>query len=320
MMIQNPTNPRRASWPSWDLALSPTRFRRTGQTFSGSASTSRDFPVFPVGAEVRSVTWGELECKNPYQITIDVAMMMKDAADAAGVPIIGVASPFLKCNWDDEAAIAEHLEGLRHCLDLAGIWEAGFVRVFNLWLPKDMHQYVPAFARGLQIFQQEVRSLLPLYPGIRLGIENETTTVAFTAHQTAHFLQRVEMEELGIIWDPANEVAALGEDILPFPDSWEIVRDRAFHIHAKDGKGRGAYYESTIFGEGGVIDWPGQLKVLVEDEHQFWVSLETHWRMGEEHLPKAVTDQPGGADFTTAAAEASSRICMTNLSRMLKEA
>lgn len=144
---------------------------------------------FNCGVELRSVTWGlvgqEEEYKTPFTLPMTAAQGMNYMADEMRVPVIGIASPFLKCGWDDQAAIAMHLEGLKHCLNMADLFHCNLVRVFNFLDPQDPHTFVSAWHRALAIYREEVPRLLDRHPGIRLGLENEFSTVGRTAKLAA---------------------------------------------------------------------------------------------------------------------------------------
>ena len=64
------------------------------------------------GVEIRSV-WD----KPPQALTDDDMSKMKDILDETGIIVIGIASPFFKCNIDNEQERRDHLEILKKCIN-----------------------------------------------------------------------------------------------------------------------------------------------------------------------------------------------------------
>ena len=76
------------------------------QDLSAALKLAKDYRLDAV--EIRSV-----EEKNPFQMTQEDFRKIRAQADAAGLTVCCVASPFFKCDFFDESAIAAHMEGLR---------------------------------------------------------------------------------------------------------------------------------------------------------------------------------------------------------------
>jgi sugar phosphate isomerase/epimerase len=72
-------------------------------------------------------------------------------------------------------------------------------------------------------------------------------------------------------WDPANAFEA-GD--LPFPDGYSAVRQFVQHVHFKDIKG--TPQGGSVYAVEGQIDWSGQIKALVQDGYQGYISVESH--------------------------------------------
>jgi len=73
----------------------------------------------------------------------------------------------------------------------------------------------------------------------------------------------------------------------------------------------------TPVGEG-QVGWREQFAALRRDGYKGYCSLETHWRPSAE-LTAELMNQPGGERYTEGA-EAGSRICLTNIQGLLREA
>lgn len=263
---------------------------------------------FNLGAiEIRSV-WN----KPPQALTPRDIDQMKCALDGTGVQIVGIASPFLKCNIDDMKEREEHLGILQACIKLAKAFDANLIRTFAFWRTDDVDQrwdeIVSAYDEPVKIAENE---------GIILGLENEASTSLATAKLTERFVREIDSPNVRVIWDPANEFYAEGWGETPYPDGYERLKSMMVHVHVKDSaKNRETgNIECVAIGEG-VIDWQSQLQALVDDGYDGYISLETHWRPAR-NLDEDLLNRPGGNTFSEAGAEAS-RICMENLFAMIE--
>lgn len=111
--------------------------------------------------------------------------------------------------------------------------------------------------------------------GLTLAIEVEHICWGHNGRRTAEIVEKVGNPVLGINWDPANAYRA-GEDT-PYPDDYSAVRDLVRHVHFKDAR-TDAQTGERYFDVEGDIDWPGQIKALIEDGYDGFISVETHAR------------------------------------------
>lgn len=107
--------------------------------------------------------------------------------------------------------------------------------------------------------------------GIRLAIETEVGYWADTGAHTAQILRLIGNPALGVTWDPGNAFFA-GDN--PYPTGYQHVREFVHHIHYKDAK-RNRLNELEYVAEG-QIDWASQIKELVRDGYDGFISIETH--------------------------------------------
>ena len=264
---------------------------------------------FNLGAiEIRSV-WN----KPPQALTTHDIDQMKRVLDGTGIQIVGIASPFLKCDIDDLKAREEHLEILRACIKLAKAFDANLIRTFAFWKMDDVEErwseIVSAYDEPVKIAESE---------GIILGLENEASTSLATAKLTGRFVREIDSSNVRVVWDPANEFHAEGWGETPYPDGYERLKCMMVHVHVKDSaKNRDTgKIECVAIGEG-VIDWKNQLQALVDDGYDGYISLETHWRPALK-IDEGLLNRPGGSSFSEAGEEAS-QICMKNLFAMIEK-
>ena len=124
---------------------------------------------------------------------------------------------------------------------------------------------------------------------------------ANTGVNTAAVLEAVGSPALRALWDPGNDYVSGG---VPYPDGYEAVRTHVAHVHVKDARVVDAAAGLTrweAIGEG-EIDYPGQIRGLLEDGYAGVIALETHWR-------------PAGGS-----AESASRHSFANLLELVREA
>jgi L-ribulose-5-phosphate 3-epimerase len=253
------------------------------------------------GAELRMV-----DGKN----IIDLSDAELDAAlkivHAAGLKVVSIASPLLKCTLPDAPPIDERFQQdvfaskhtfedqprlAKRAFEIAKRSGAKIVRVFSYWRVTD-----PA-----AVFERVVDALQDLSDraadhDLIIGLENEHACNIATAQDTARVLAAVDHENLKVVWDPANAYVS-GEE--PFPNGYKMLEARRIaHVHAKDCTLEGHKPLWCELGEGD-IDWKGQFAALRNDGYTGYINLETHW------------PGPGGDKFE------GSRICGRNLKNMV---
>jgi sugar phosphate isomerase/epimerase len=258
------------------------------------------------GIEIRSV-WD----KPPQNITEDDMSTMKSMIDKAGLDIVGIASPFYKCDIDNAQERTNHIQILRKCIKMAKFFDTNIVRGFAFWNTGKTEEL---WDQILSYYQEPVK--IAESEGIIIGLENEASTSLSTAKLTAKFITESDSPNVKGIWDPANEVYAKGGE-KPFPDAYNRMKKHIIHCHAKDaGNNEKGEPESVPVGTG-VIDWKGQIKELLDSGYKGYLSLETHWRP-KKALSEDLLNRPGGSAFSEAGEEAS-RICLDNIFGILKE-
>ena len=106
---------------------------------------------------------------------------------------------------------------------------------------------------------------------LKLVIENEAGFWADTGERTSRIIHAVNHPALGANWDPGN--AFFAGDI-PYPDGFSAVHDKVQHVHYKDAmcdeQGKPFYCNE------GDIDWQGQIRHLLKDGYDGYISIETH--------------------------------------------
>ena len=257
--------------------------------------------------EIRSV-WDKL----PHQLTDNDIDQIKGLLDGTDIEIIGIASPFFKCDMDNGEERKEHLDILKGCIQTAKAFDTNLIRTFVFWdtgkTEKRWDEIIDAYDEPRRIIDGE---------GIILGMENESTTSLSTAKLTARFIEEINSPNIRGIWDPANEAHAK-DGVTPFPDAYNQMKPTMIHAHLKDAAPNpdNGEMESVPVGDG-IIDWQGQLQAFVDDGYEGHLCLETHWRPTLK-IDDDLLNRPGGQAFSEAGEEAS-RICVENLQNMIKK-
>lgn len=259
------------------------------------------------GVEIRSV-WD----KPPQDLTDDDMAKMKDILGKAEIEVAGIASPFYKCEIDSAEERAQHIDILKKCIKMAHFFGTNIVRGFTFW---ETGRTEEVWDKILEYYKEPIKIIEN--EGIYIGIENEASTSMATAKLTEKFIDEVGSSNIRAIWDPANEVHAENGE-LPFPTAYNRLKPKMIHCHAKDAApNEDGEMESVPVGTGGIIDWKGQIKELLDSGYEGYLSLETHWRP-KKVLSEDLLNRPGGASFSEAGEEAS-RVCLDNIFGMLKE-
>ena len=241
--------------------------------------------------------------KNILDLTDDELKRAKDTLDRAGLAVISIASPLLKCVLPNAPDLDERFQHdvfaskhtfedqprlTEHAFRVAKFFGARIVRVFSYWrtkAPELCHeQIVEALGHLAKLAERE---------DLIIGLENEHACNVGTAAETARVLDFVPNPHLMIVWDPAN---ALVGDEDPYPGGYSALpKNRIAHVHAKDCHMEG---HTPVWGPLGTrrVRWKEQIQALVDDGYKGYISLETHWT------------GPGGDNKLEA-----SRICGWNL-------
>jgi sugar phosphate isomerase/epimerase len=244
------------------------------------------------GLEIRSI-W---DTRIDQLEDLAVSRLRSSAVDA-NLTIAAVAPPFYKCDIDSPDERRLHLDILRRSIDIAHRLGTNLIRTFTFWKSGHLDH---VFDRIVDYYQEPAD--IAKEAGAVLAVENEYACMVGTGRELARFVAAVDRPEVHALWDPCNAYFAVDAE-RPFPDGYEAVRERMVHVHLKDAARRNGLGEPqlTPLGEGD-IDVAGQLRQLVADGYEGYVSLETHWR--PDVLDAATMRLPGGSVFSNKAAAA----------------
>jgi len=201
-----------------------------------------------------------------------------------GLKIISIASPLLKCVLPYAPAIDSRFQqdifASKHtfedqprlterAFEIARRTGARIVRVFSYWRTVEPEKCFDRIVAALRGLTEKAAN-----HDLIIGLENEHACNIATGAETARVLDAIAHPNLKVVWDPCNALVS-GEN--PFPEGYRrMAADRIVHVHAKDCFVNNHTPTFGPLGECG-IDWRGQIRALVSDGYQGYISLETHW-------------------------------------------
>ncbi len=231
------------------------------------------------GAELRVVSG-----KNIMDLTDEELDQAIAQCRAAGMEIISIASPLLKCVLpgapDLDSRFEKDVFGSKHtfedqprlterAFEIAKRTGAKIIRVFSYWRTVQPEKCFDAIVSALADLAEKAKP-----HGLIIGLENEHACNIATGTEAAEVLKAVDHPNLKLVWDPGNSVVA-GEE--PFPKGYRALPpNRIGHVHAKDCRMEGGKVIWSVLGTQ-EVDWKGQIAALVADGYKGWISLETHW-------------------------------------------
>lgn len=171
------------------------------------------------GLEIRNV-----DGENVSAISLDKAREVRKKLDDAGLITWSIGSPLGKIDIE-KGFFEEHLDSLRHTLEVASVLGAKNIRMFSFFIPAGKD---PAIFRN-QVMDRLHRMVeVSAGSGIALCHENEKGIYGDVATRCLDVL--TEVPELHGVFDPANFVQC-GQDTL---EAWEMLKDRINYMHIKD--------------------------------------------------------------------------------------
>lgn len=231
------------------------------------------------GVELRSV-WDTPVELLPSEKTEQLKSMLAEA----GLQVSGIASSFLKEDWGvDDRAKFDRL--VKACHD----YGCNHMRGFSFWKSDDYTD--EKFAAYLAKYDELLGA-----EGLTLMLENDPSVNLSTGLELARFFGAYDFKNIGILWDPGNDIYTCGDAVKPYPDEYNALRGAVRHVHIKDAVHNGKEGVGVAPGNGW-LDIAGQLKALADDGYTGWVALEPHFRL-EGEIDEELLKRPGGAAFS----------------------
>ena len=231
------------------------------------------------GVELRSVWDTPVE-----QLPEEKMQALAARIQECGLQVSAIASSFLKDDWgnDDRAKFDRLVKACR-------VLNCNKIRGFSFWASEDYTD--EKFAAYLETYDQLLEK-----EGLTLMLENDPSVNLNTGNALARFFGSHKLRNIGILWDPGNDIYTCGDTVKPYPDEYEAVRPFVRHVHVKDAVHKNGEGVGVAPGEGW-MDFDGQFKALITDGYTGWVTLEPHFRL-EGEIDEELLKRPGGAAFS----------------------
>lgn len=212
-----------------------------------------------------------------------------------GLGISALCSSVLKCKQGEENDLQ-----LNKAVSVAKKLGCKVLRAFTYFadgnydegkLVKKLQQYADILSRD----------------GLVLALENEPSVNASSGEKVRNLVEKVNRKNVGALWDPGNNL--YGEKEKPL-DGYQKVKQDVVHVHLKDAVQKDGKAQGVALGAG-ELDLVAQLKQLVKDNYQGYVTVETHYKKNS-----AISDdlllRPFGSAFSEGGYE-STEECIVNM-------
>jgi L-ribulose-5-phosphate 3-epimerase len=217
---------------------------------------------------IRAVELREVGGVSIVDHTPDALQAMRQELDGRGFRVCAIASPFLKCDRNDDPVAQELIH--ERALQAAAILSAPVVRAFAYWRESDPSAALADLGNALRRAAARSNDA-----GVTLALENEHECNVATSVEAQAALDAAASPHLRLIWDPGN-AAMLDPASFAGLGGLETIYDRVAHVHLKDVSASGDW---TRVGEG-IVDFAGLLRYLADAGYDGYLSFETHYQRG----------------------------------------
>ena len=243
---------------------------------------------------VRNIELRSVDGLSPFQFTDEKVKEIGEICRARGLSVNAISAPLFKCDIKNDGEYRSHVEGFDRLSDQALRLGARIIRGFDFWeCGASLDERAERFQPIIDICRAK---------DIICAIEYDPSVHSSTPKKLSEFLNYVNDSKIMALYDPGNGVFT-APDEKPYPDAYELLKDRIVNVHVKDARIVDGHAEVVKVGDG-LVDWSSLFKRLIADGYRGCVTLETHYRknvvLTEEQLKL-----PGGYAFSAGAYEAS---------------
>ena len=210
--------------------------------------------------EFRSA-WGT----NILLLSPDQLERAKQMLDQAGIKVSSIGSPIGKILVDED--FDEHLEAMRHAVEVAKFFGAPYIRLFSFFIPEgsDPDSHRDEVLRRMKAIAEVAEG-----SGVTLLHENEKDIYGDIPRRCVDVIESVGSPGLRAILDPANYVQ-VGVD--PLAEAYPLIRPHLEYMHLKDAVANTPDVVPVGEGDGHV---PEILRELKQSGWDGFLSLEPH--------------------------------------------
>lgn len=237
------------------------------------------------GLELRSVEGQAID-----EIDTGQLKAWRTRLDEHGLSVPVLSSSFYKCDINDRTAVEADWAKLERLCERAKILGSRYIRGFGFFSAGDFDDVLPRivalYQKPLEILEEQDQMLL---------LEADPSVNGSNHGLLSRLIEAIGSRRIGAIYDPGNDIYDPIREV-PYPDGYEAIQAQLRHIHIKDAVMTDRGPECVKIGTG-LVDYPGLLRRLLQDNYDGWLSLETHYRAGTE-LTEEQMRIPKGADFS----------------------
>lgn len=232
--------------------------------------------------------------------------------DNEGLAVSCLSGSFYKCDIPDSGTLENEMVKLERLCDAADILGCRLIRGFSFFAPAQgrlsAQQLAPFFESPATLLRKRGKQLL---------LEADPSVNTTNHWQLASLLSLLDNPCFGAIYDPGNDLYD-SEGERPYPEGYEAVAPWLRHVHIKDAALDADGQPQCMKPGTGQVDYPGLLRRLIKDGYKGWLSLETHYRIGQS-LTEAQMRTPFGGSFSSGGMAATAESAMA-LEELLAQA
>lgn len=239
--------------------------------------------------------------KNLVEYSSEEVKKFKEELDLGGIRVSSIGSPIGKIRITDP--FEPHFELFRHTVEIAGIMETRYIRMFSFYMPEgeDPAGYREEVMRRLAYMAEYAAE-----KGVVLLHENEKGIYGDTAPRCLEIMERFYGESFRAVFDFANFVQC-GQDTW---EAYEMLKPYIAYVHIKDALAKDRTVTPAGYGDGNVEKILGMLKNC---GYRGFLSLEPHLdefsRFGQlAHSSFRENEHPDGEERFAVAQEALQQI------------
>tara|TARA_B110000977_G_C11005003_1_gene465361 strand:- start:91 stop:915 length:825 start_codon:yes stop_codon:yes gene_type:complete len=110
---------------------------------------------------------------------------------------------------------------------------------------------------------------------ITLLVENDRGHFANNKDILVEIFKYLPSDYFKINWDPCNCIGEKDSE-LPFPNFYNLIKDKIGHLHIKDAISHGEKFKNIMLGKG-EVNWKDQITALKKDNYSGYYVIEPHF-------------------------------------------
>ncbi len=218
------------------------------------------------GVELRWI--GE---KPAYEADLQEKKKMKALLEQYQLKVTCIASWIFRCELE-QSEIDRNLDMLKQAVSFAKEFGAPYLRIYSFLAKGDFSKVEDDIIEVLK-----AAALYAKQNGVVLVLENEASVYATNGEMTSTLVKKIGMESMRCLWDPCNNLLDPDNET-PYPTGYQFVKNHYTHMHLKDAEKSGGELNPVPLGEGEEYDIQSQLKGILLEGYDGFVSLEGDFR------------------------------------------